>query len=448
MYLPIIIIDFFNSLNDEEMASLKKIFEGDFSDAGGFTILTQKFVENDETLIECILPCFIEYLETYENQNKLLIIKKEEINKEVSFLYQKLEKNPCLSYELQIEHKEKELMKLSMSSLKEASICIFDEIVSKMEIIKNNPKTLTADNYYYITVLDILYKDFNASVALDKKYKKPLKKENKLYKYFKSLDIDIKDADGQFNKYDLLSVSSSDDIVIGLPSRIFDPTNNAQFMVDLPEQLLEVFKSLLNSSEIKKISFLVESEVVFETNEQYFILFGNHQPESPITLSAFVNDNRDKDATREIIKKPESINIFPAYISAGRFVENNDSAWYFIDNSNIYLEEILDDTEVLDDCVVTQLIHIEYYTESDKIYISHIDHEYIFYSYDEFDQRLKDFSQKGSARKRIKTFKVDESKVPLIPENKVLLLNTILECLFTKPYLFNGFIRELINKNG
>lgn len=115
--------------------------------------------------------------------------------------------------------------------------------------------------------------------------------------------------------------------------------------------------------------------------------------------------------------------------------------------TRVYLEEIINDAKVLDDCVVTQLIHIEYYTNNSEIYISHIDHEYIFYSYDEFDIRQKDFSQKGSARKRIKTFKIDDSGMPLIAGGNILLLNTILECYFVKPYLLNGFIRELMVKS-
>jgi hypothetical protein len=316
MHLPIFLFEFFTSLKNQENESLKRTFEGDFSGVGEFTILSQKFIENDEVLIKQVLPKFIEYLESETHQNLLLSAKKDAIKKEVDVLYQKLEENPGMFYERQIEQSEKELSKLSISSLKETADSIFNKIIRKIETVKNNQNTLTSDNYFYTYALKILYEKFNSDVAEDKKHKKIQKEENKLYRYYQSLGIDLKCTDCQFNKYDLLSVSSSDEIITGLPSRVFDKKNNAQFIVDAPEHLLNIFRSLLNSSIIKKISFLVDSEVVFETNEQYFILLGSHQSNSPVTLPDFLSDNRDRSVERHIIKKPENINTFPAYISA------------------------------------------------------------------------------------------------------------------------------------
>lgn len=444
MQLPRFIIEFFTSLNEQENESLKRTFEGDFSDVGGFTTLCQKFIDNDAVLINDILPLFINYLESDVNRKCLLNAKKDLVNNELIALYQKLESHPGPFYEYQIEHNEKLLSTLSMSSLRDSATSIFDEILSEIEAVKTTPNRLNSENYFYVSALGILYEKYKFDSAADNKYKKTNKEENKLYRYYKSLDIDIKKEDRQFNKYDLLSIDSSEQILVGLPSRVLDKENNAQFLVDIPERLLNIFKSLIDLSVIKQIAFLVESEVVFETSDQYFILLGNQESEKAVTLKEFLDDSRDKSATRQIIKHPERDDVFPAYTSAGRFIENNDSSWYFVDKSNIYLEEMVDDAEVLDDCVVTQLVHIEYYVESCKLYISHIDHEYIFYSYDEFDERQKDFSQKGSARKRIKTFKIDGSRIPLVTDDGVLPLNTILDCYFVKPYLLNGFIRELI----
>ena len=43
----------------------------------------------------------------------------------------------------------------------------------------------------------------------------------------------------------------------------------------------------------------------------------------------------------------------------------------------------------------------------------HLDHEYIFYDLDEYEKRLSNYRIKGQARKRIKTFKIDRSRIPL-----------------------------------
>ncbi|MBV0882139.1 hypothetical protein KTQ42_22950 [Noviherbaspirillum sp. L7-7A] len=447
MTLPPYLVEFFRSLNAEENISLKKTFEGDFSDVGKFTILAEKYLENNETLLGEIIPEFITTLETEEIKASILEAQKEKITTRLDCLYKDLENTPGSFYEIQIQNDENRILELSMSLLKEEAHSIFDEVVSSVLQANKKSSNQTKANYVCTYYLAILYKKFKSDVIKAEKYSPAQKTESKLFRYYKSLDVDLKETDRQFAKYDLLSISSSEQIISGLPNRIFDNKNNSQFLIDIPEAILDIFAFLLKSEAIKNISFLVECEVVFQTSMQYFILLGNEKPKCPVFLVDFLNDVRDGQAIREVVKKADTPNIFPPHVLAGRFYDtNNDSAWYFIDSRNIYFEEISSDPEVFDDCVVTQLIHIEYFIRSDQMLLAHIDHEYIFYSYDEFDKRLKDFSQKGSARKRIKTFKIDNSEIPIIAEGDVLVLNTILEYLFKKPYLFNGFVREITKK--
>ena len=60
--------------------------------------------------------------------------------------------------------------------------------------------------------------------------------------------------------------------------------------------------------------------------------------------------------------------------------------------------------------MVTQLVHLEYYSEANNYFIRHIDHEYIVYSLNEYEERLKNNKTKG--RGKVKTFKVNKSKIP------------------------------------
>lgn len=111
----------------------------------------------------------------------------------------------------------------------------------------------------------------------------------------------------------------------------------------------------------------------------------------------------------------------------------NDTLWINIDKKNITFEEILDDFQVIEeDVIVTQVIHCEYFENNNNFFISHLDHEYIFYSLEEFEKRKIDINQKGNAYKRVKTFKIDQSKIPFILENgqNILLffLNQYFEC--------------------
>ncbi|WP_295942642.1 hypothetical protein [uncultured Xanthomonas sp.] len=440
------LLDFFRSLKEEENNSIKKTFEGDFSKVGSFSILTEKYLENNEILFNEIIPKFaVDLGAGNEINDAILESQKEATKSEIGILYKNLEKCPGSFYENQISHYENKLLNLSMESLKKEANSIFDEVLSLTLQAHRASAYQTKENYFYTFCLKILFDRFKFEISNSEKYRTPAKIENKIYKYYKSFDVDLKESDRQFLKYDLLSIDEPEQIISGLPSRIFDKKNNSQFLIDISQIIIEVFAHLMSSKSIKNISFLVECEVVFQTAEKYFIVLGNEQPKSPLFLADFLCDTRDHQATKEVFKEEGAKNTFPPHKSAGRFFDrSNDSAWYFIDQNEIYFEEVLGNPEVLDDCVVTQLIHIEYFMRCGEILLSHIDHEYIFYSYNEFDKRQKDFRQKGSARKRIKTLKIDNSEIPLIAEGNVLVLNTILEHTFKKPYLFNGFFREIV----
>ncbi len=86
-----------------------------------------------------------------------------------------------------------------------------------------------------------------------------------------------------------------------------------------------------------------------------------------------------------------------------------DTLWVIIDSQNITFEELCNDFHTFEDTIVTQMIHLEY----DNDCITHIDHEYIFYSLEEYGQRIRNPHTKGKARKRVKTFKIDKSSIPM-----------------------------------
>ena len=52
--------------------------------------------------------------------------------------------------------------------------------------------------------------------------------------------------------------------------------------------------------------------------------------------------------------------------------------------------------------------------------ISHIDYEKVFYTVDEYDNRYKNGSVKGTGKKRRKFFKVNNARIPLSYECRVL----------------------------
>jgi hypothetical protein len=85
-----------------------------------------------------------------------------------------------------------------------------------------------------------------------------------------------------------------------------------------------------------------------------------------------------------------------------------NSLWITVGDNDITFEELCDDFDIEENDIITQMVHLQY---SEKK-ITHIDHEYIFYSVEEYEERIR-LRRKGKARKRFKTFKVDQSHIPM-----------------------------------
>ena len=72
-----------------------------------------------------------------------------------------------------------------------------------------------------------------------------------------------------------------------------------------------------------------------------------------------------------------------------------------------------------------------------------MDHEYIFYSLEEYVKRLSDIKQKGNILKRIKTFKIDNSKIPFILEDGMNVLLFFLNEYFKSEKLLLEYFQKI-----
>ena len=129
---------------------------------------------------------------------------------------------------------------------------------------------------------------------------------------------------------------------------------------------------------------------------------------------------------------------------------NKDTLWINISNNNITFEEIVSDFEIENDLIKTQVIHCEYFQEGEEFFISHLDHEYIFYSLDEYMKRENNINQKGNIRKREKTVKIDNSKIPFIfslkegiTEEKINILLFVLDGYFKNKELLKEYFQSI-----
>ncbi|OSB11674.1 hypothetical protein B2H97_00785 [Paraclostridium bifermentans] len=196
----------------------------------------------------------------------------------------------------------------------------------------------------------------------------------------------------QFSKYGLITIGKNRDLLCINPPKIYDKEIEKTLLIEfVPLSLVKEFKKLLDENLIGEISFRVSNDYIRNGEDRLQILLESVERGSILNL-----DNiNEYDVTK---------------LYSNNF---NDCLWVIIDDENITFEEICDDFKIYENMITTQVIHLQYTkTEQDTI-IKHLDHEYIFYTEDEYEIRLNNPRQKGNAKQRIKSFKIDESCIPI-----------------------------------
>lgn len=117
--------------------------------------------------------------------------------------------------------------------------------------------------------------------------------------------------------------------------------------------------------------------------------------------------------------------------------------WLIVQHTgkDVTFEEVLEDGPHDQDYYVTQVVHMQFYQEGEHEYITHIDHEYVFYDESGIEAKRNNLQEKGEARNRYKTFKIDNARIPFVNEAKSNVLYKVLTCYFTKGELVDEFFK-------
>lgn len=208
--------------------------------------------------------------------------------------------------------------------------------------------------------------------------------------YIDAIYSEYFDKSSQFQKYGLLPIDKQRELLCLDPPRLYDKEKNKTiFLKNIPLVLANKLSELVNAKKIRELavrgsdSNIFDGRVVFE--------------------SIMEEIERGKIFTLSELGKPEVTKLYSK--------NYEDCLWVVIDSENITFEELCQDFKVYEEKIVTQVIHLQY-TQSDKdTFINHLDHEYIFYTIDEFGRRCQNPEQKGNASTRMKSFKIDNSNI-------------------------------------
>lgn len=325
------------------------------------------------------------------------------------------------------------MQKLMLSSCKKQIAAIstisFSRWINEyLPTIKPYLSSLSFDESKVLIFLYYAFENYN-HIQKDK-YNSDISHLSKIYQ-------NVFDKQSQFYKYGIVPVDESRTLFPLDPPRLYDSSINKTFFTqNIPLHLLKRFMDLKNSGMIKDLSVRLTNEPGYDGKMCF-----EHLEEA-----------------LERGKQFDFVNLGSYSVNKLFSTEYENSLWIIIDPENITFEEMCKDFECYNDMIVTQVIHLQYKKLKDDFYITHLDHEYIFYTVEEYDKRNKNESQKGNASKRIKSFKIDNSQIPFdymceiirkdehgkdLPTEKEQFLCYVLESYFKHKDLLNEYFQKI-----
>jgi len=245
------------------------------------------------------------------------------------------------------------------------------------------------------------------------------------------------DKQNQFFKYGIVPVDDERELLAIEPPRIYDRKINKTFFTkNVPLNLLKKIADMMSSGIVRNFSVRLLNEPGYDGK-----MYCEYIAEALERGKVF-----------------DFVNLGNYSISRLYSKEYENCMWVVIDPQNITFEELCKDFEIYNNMIVTQVVHLQYEMNGKCVYITHLDHEYIFYTIDEYENRLNNATWKGTAKTRMKSFKIDNSRIPFnyrcevlrkdengndLPQEDEQFLCYVLECYFKHKDLLKEYFQEI-----
>ena len=332
----------------------------------------------------------------------------------------------------ELEHPDimqQEMLEIYEKQFRDFLILPIDEwIENNCTWIQNDVADLT---YPEVRVLLYLYYAFdNYDYIRENRYNSDISSLAATYE-------NIFNKQSQFSKYGIVPIDQHRTLLPIDPPRIYDHSVDKTFFTkNIPLNLLKKLSDMMSMGLVNNLAVRLLNEPGYEGNMSCEYL-------------------------TEALERGEQfdfVNLGSYSVSKLYSTKYEDCLWVVIDPENIIFEELFEDFETFEDMVVTQVVHLQYENLEDEFFITHLDHEYIFYTIDEYNKRMLDVTQKGTAKQRMKSFKIDNSKIPFdfrceifrkdelgndLPVEKEQFLCYVLECYFKHKDLLSEYFQKV-----
>ncbi len=355
-------------------------------------IITDKFIKKNNIIIKELIPEMQSLLDNKSFQNWIIQLEKDKTKEELNF------KKILLNCE---------------------------EIFNAISDIYQNDLEFYRNYYKYLCIIKILFEEYKRYKASKDRFNIPI--NNALEKVYKENNIDLNDVDKQYNKYKLLTIDNNFEISISNRPKVYDKRIGIYLLInEIGGVFLQSLKKLQEKGYISSLALRPEYNNVSKDLKKDKILLMEEVERGKI----FSFENLGNTT----ITKLYSTNKY------------DNKLWIIIDEKDITFEEFLEDFYVHDNSIVTQVIHLQYKKENNHYIIEHIDHEYIFYTEDEYLKRESNPMQRGKAKTRVKTFKIDNSKIPFILDDGSFFLYKVLDTYFVNKDLIKEYFENVLKK--
>ena len=238
----------------------------------------------------------------------------------------------------------------------------------------------------------------------------------------KDLYQGVLDKNSELYTYKLIEMTPTCEMLAIDPPRIYDSRIDKTFYLsNVSKELLNTFKELGVSKLYDKISLRVSNSILNIFDGKY---------ELQTILGA---------VERGKIFSIQNIGDIP--VTKLYSINYEDSLWIKSTDSEITFEELCEYESSFNDSVITQVIHLNYLNKGNEIVVTHIDHEFIFYSKSDYEKRRINSDIKGNEYTRLKSFKIDKANIPLtLPIKRNVTLydestDTVLHKAETVPFI-------------
>jgi len=276
-------------------------------------------------------------------------------------------------------------------------------------------------NYDYYQIICILYENhINKTSRIRYLNQDTAKKIKEIYELH---DIDLEKTDQQFRKYKLLSKNehigmSYDKYAQGL----VDDRLRMFFWIHVPEHLAKAIDQLDKMGVIGGLAFNITS-------------ITNGRPSMEEKAYGSVLD-------LDISEIPDVSEFYSTTDYENKLTVIHDKK-----SSSLIFEELIGKYELVEEFIVTQLVHLEYDTDNGNYILTHIDHEQIIYTLEQYEQRA-DHSNLEVRGRKIKSFKIDKAKIPFdYRVGNDLFLAIVLDSYFTNKDLIEEYFAKVNMKH-